>query len=52
MAGSRSLTLEAVVVAVLLLLVQGMHSGEEHVHQQACLQNTAHQRVGRCRLLG
>lgn len=38
MAGSSSPTLEAVVVAVLLLLGQGTHSGKDHVQQQAGLQ--------------
>lgn len=37
MAGSSSPTLEAVVVAVLLLLGQGTHSGKDHVQQQAGL---------------
>lgn len=37
-AGSSSPTLEAVVVAVLLLLGQGTHSGKDHVQQQAGLQ--------------
>lgn len=31
-------TLEAVVVAVLLLLAQGAHGGKEHIQQQAGLQ--------------
>lgn len=38
MVGSLSLTLEAVVVAVLLLLVQGTYGREEHIQQQAGLQ--------------
>lgn len=37
MAGSLSPTLEAVVVAVLLLLGQGTHSRKDHVQQQAGL---------------
>ena len=36
-AASSSPTLEAVVVAVLLLLGQGTHSGKDHVQQQAGL---------------
>ena len=36
-AWSSSPTLEAVVVAILLLLGQGTHSGKDHIQQQAGL---------------
>lgn len=52
MVESPSLTLEAVVVAVLLLLVQGTYSREEHIQQQADLQEHSRSVSGEVRAFG
>lgn len=52
MVESPSLTLEAVVVAVLLLLVQGTYSREEHIQQQADLQEHSPSVSGEVRAFG
>lgn len=49
MAGSLSPTLEAVVVAVLLLPGQGTHSRKDHVQQQAGLQEHSGSGSGQAR---